>query len=989
MFWRFGFHSSSSIDALLDRPDVALESILDDDELLSECKNQNSRLVEFFQRIDILQRMLRYVSGEIEGEDRGRFKYPFVATEVLCSELWSIVETCLRNPDQLLAPFWESVLDRSVDDMKTRTVMASHFAKINASFLTKKPAEMLAFIQSQPRVIERLLNHVETPAFVDLLVRLIQLDDVPSASGVLEWLSQQHLIPRLVEMLSPFTHPDVHAVVSELLKGIIALGAPSPGSSALSESMQHGTASNLFVRELASVENVSLLVGFLLDPLPDPDRRLDILSRMHRPADSTSSIDSIGTTSGLPLPNSQSHTSSLVHSLSILIELIRKNNSDYFEPFLFHTLRNRLIQVQQHWALQSDNSRDALEIAMTEMTDRLGVVHLGPLLSIVVNRLEEFQVLLRRPRSLSGYIPTTLGMIEPLTLERFRICEFYAELLHCSNMSLLNRPGVNGPVYDSVGRLTGGLAAMEELARVIAIGTGEESQRDERQEEEEEDMAQSREGLPVTASVSSSMTDSSSLLSDSEDLSADDASDGSFDDFPVSTPRPPSTTPSPLDSPFQRSPVIVPSSPISSIRRGSMTPVLGTSPSGYNSRRASRSRSRASSSTKRIREADREIVPIGDLVKQRFIDLNVISTVVDLFFNFPWNNFLHNVVYDFLHQILTGRVDKGLNRDLAVALFRDAHIAKRIIEGQKRNDEACLKPKGVRLGYMGHLTLIAEDVLSALEHYPFDLLTIVKQYVPQPQWDEYISTRYRETKRKDTSLLGGGKPVVAPGASRGTQRWKVDEEDDGASGLKADMKRPGATKPTASPMLEDERSTVPPQFSAYLAQEMQGTSSNVSTGSSSSSDDDDDGPWLSHSENTISTVANPAATSMFDDDFGSSQPGSSTSVSARRPAFGTDSDEELDDFGPFNESADAPMDPFTSPFDTKFEDDSAFDFGEFQTSDKDGESTPTAGSWHWESADKDAFGMDTDFAMDNVQTNTSHTTAGGSRRSHRREISGS
>jgi hypothetical protein len=51
-----------------------LEAILDDDELLSECKNQNQRLVEFFRRIDVLQRMLRYVSGEIEGEDRGRFK---------------------------------------------------------------------------------------------------------------------------------------------------------------------------------------------------------------------------------------------------------------------------------------------------------------------------------------------------------------------------------------------------------------------------------------------------------------------------------------------------------------------------------------------------------------------------------------------------------------------------------------------------------------------------------------------------------------------------------------------------------------------------------------------------------------------------------------------------------------------------------------------------------------------------------------------------
>lgn len=65
-----------------------------------------------------------------------------MATEVLCSEIWSIVETCLNKADELLTEFWESVLDRAPDDMKTRTVMASHFAKINAVFLSKKPAEV-------------------------------------------------------------------------------------------------------------------------------------------------------------------------------------------------------------------------------------------------------------------------------------------------------------------------------------------------------------------------------------------------------------------------------------------------------------------------------------------------------------------------------------------------------------------------------------------------------------------------------------------------------------------------------------------------------------------------------------------------------------------------------------------------------------------------------------------------------------------------------
>jgi len=74
--------------------------------------------------------------------DRLNERYPYVATEVLCSEIWSIVETCVNEQTHLLIPFWETVLDRPPEDMKTETVLASHFAKINSVFLSKKPAEV-------------------------------------------------------------------------------------------------------------------------------------------------------------------------------------------------------------------------------------------------------------------------------------------------------------------------------------------------------------------------------------------------------------------------------------------------------------------------------------------------------------------------------------------------------------------------------------------------------------------------------------------------------------------------------------------------------------------------------------------------------------------------------------------------------------------------------------------------------------------------------
>lgn len=45
---------------------------------------------------------------------------------------------------------------------------------------------MLAFIQSLPTPVESLLKHIDNPPFVELLVRIIQLDEYPGGSGVLE-----------------------------------------------------------------------------------------------------------------------------------------------------------------------------------------------------------------------------------------------------------------------------------------------------------------------------------------------------------------------------------------------------------------------------------------------------------------------------------------------------------------------------------------------------------------------------------------------------------------------------------------------------------------------------------------------------------------------------------------------------------------------------------------------------------------------------------
>ena len=45
MFWRLGFQQISPIDSILDKEHFELEDLLDEDDLLQECKSFNRKLI--------------------------------------------------------------------------------------------------------------------------------------------------------------------------------------------------------------------------------------------------------------------------------------------------------------------------------------------------------------------------------------------------------------------------------------------------------------------------------------------------------------------------------------------------------------------------------------------------------------------------------------------------------------------------------------------------------------------------------------------------------------------------------------------------------------------------------------------------------------------------------------------------------------------------------------------------------------------------------
>jgi serine/threonine-protein phosphatase 6 regulatory subunit 3 len=201
-------------------------------------------------------------------------------------------------------------------------------------------------------------------------------------------MATEQLVPMLIEFLSSTHSGQLHHVASEILKGVISMSSPSQGQTGLSEDLQNNTpASNVLAREIASRACISQLITYILHPdFSSSSPSSDI----HR-----SSIDP-DHASAWVRPDLVS--SSVAHAASVVIDLVRKNNSDYLEPYLFHTLRNRLIQVQQHATPEPEGARDVLEAAMREMTRKIGVIHFEILLLTVSQNLWSLKRLLEQPR---------------------------------------------------------------------------------------------------------------------------------------------------------------------------------------------------------------------------------------------------------------------------------------------------------------------------------------------------------------------------------------------------------------------------------------------------------------------------------------------------------------------------------------------------------------------------------------------------------------
>ncbi|XP_009140897.1 serine/threonine-protein phosphatase 6 regulatory subunit 3 [Brassica rapa] len=235
MFWKLASLSASSpVDSILDKESYTLEELLDEEEIIQECKALNSRLIHFLRDKAQVEQLLRYVVEEPLEEDdadsKRAFKYPFVSCEIFTCEIEVILKTLVEDDKlmDLLFSFLEPSRPHSA-------LLAGYFGKVVICLMIRKTAALMNYIKGHQNVFSQLVDLIGITSIMEVLVRLVGADDhvYPNFPDVMQYLADSDLLEMIVDKLSQSSPPEVQANAAETLCAITR-NAPSALATKLS-----------------------------------------------------------------------------------------------------------------------------------------------------------------------------------------------------------------------------------------------------------------------------------------------------------------------------------------------------------------------------------------------------------------------------------------------------------------------------------------------------------------------------------------------------------------------------------------------------------------------------------------------------------------------------------------------------------------------------------------------------------------------------------
>ncbi|CAH8367514.1 unnamed protein product [Eruca vesicaria subsp. sativa] len=235
MFWKLtALSAASPVESILDKEDFTLEELLDEEDIVQECRALNSRLTNFLKERAQVEKLLRFVVEESpeDADSKRAFKFPFISSEVLTCEIDVILKTLVEEEElmDLLFSFLEPNRSHSV-------MLAGYFSKVVICLMLRKTVPLMNYVKAHQNVFQLLVDLIGITSIMEVLIRLVGSDDhvYPNHLDVMQWLADSNLLEMIVDKLSPSNSLEVHRNTAETLC-TVAQNAPSPLATKLSSS---------------------------------------------------------------------------------------------------------------------------------------------------------------------------------------------------------------------------------------------------------------------------------------------------------------------------------------------------------------------------------------------------------------------------------------------------------------------------------------------------------------------------------------------------------------------------------------------------------------------------------------------------------------------------------------------------------------------------------------------------------------------------------
>ncbi|CAL4949030.1 unnamed protein product [Urochloa decumbens] len=227
MFWRMtGLSAASPVDTILDKENFTLEELLDEDEIIQECKALNTRLINFLRDKAQVEQLLRYVVEEVpeDSEKRRSFKFPFIACEIFTCEIDVILRTLVED-EELMDLLFSFVKP----DHPHSTLLSGYFSKVVICLMLRKTGPLMNYVQGHPEIVVQLVDLIGITSIMEVLIRLIGADEniYSNYGDTLQWLENTDVLEMVADKFSSSDSPEVHANAAEILCAVTRCAPPS------------------------------------------------------------------------------------------------------------------------------------------------------------------------------------------------------------------------------------------------------------------------------------------------------------------------------------------------------------------------------------------------------------------------------------------------------------------------------------------------------------------------------------------------------------------------------------------------------------------------------------------------------------------------------------------------------------------------------------------------------------------------------------------